>query len=120
MTVYTLYEVFAVWRVFYPYSCSQFGLATFQALRSPLWPAAAMGGSAGLDHGSCFADSGLEQLASGLVPQNAEGLLSLKAAREAACTGWFRGSDDLHGGQEEVLGICFLPYLSAVHMWRCA
>lgn len=67
-----MYGVFVVWCVFYPYSCSQFELATFQMLRSHLWPAAAVLGSAGLAHGSCFADSGLEQLGLGLVPLNVE------------------------------------------------
>lgn len=33
----SLYEVFIIWCVFYPYKCSQFELATFQVLKSHVW-----------------------------------------------------------------------------------
>lgn len=73
---------------FNPYSCSQFGLATFQVVRSRLWPAAAVLGSAGLAHGSCFADSGLEQLGLGLVPLNVECLPFFLKAPLGSCLYW--------------------------------
>lgn len=79
-----LYEVFVV--CISPLnSCSQFGLATFHRPGSHVGLVATQVHSAGLEQGSCSADSGLEQLESGLIPRNVECLLifSLKTSLES-------------------------------------
>lgn len=113
MTFYTLYEVFAVCCVFYPSGCSQFGLAMLQVLRSPLWL-----GTVRCRPPPWVLRCRLWTRTVGVGSGSSEwrvSLFFLKPLWEAACAGWFRGSNDLQGGQDKVLTLAsFLTCLLGI------